>query len=1164
MPARAYPAGGAPQLEPLGPERDVPQPWIPRSLRRVASGDVATLASFRSESPHAAASPVPRGYSPLEARDLPSGSASPAAGTPGEERPLSRTATRILRLSRSFSRLGERKSSAGSAAVAALPSPTLGSATPSSMTPTPRLRSDSSSSALGGSATRLRTRNALLAARDSPDVASPVLVDELGQVQSASPVWMHGHSPIVSDGHGGLPRRADSVRGAARPGASPVGVSQPLSPAVLSPVLPDTLPDVPPPDAERGALAAGPSRLARTPAVAARRSPSPASGLGLTIEGMRLTPGDAAEWPDARRPVTPPPAAALAAEGDASPQNTSPRRQRARAFASSLKPAKWRDKPLPPVALESAPLLEESKRSNGNLRRLFKAGLTGLDDEERRPAGFRRRRSDARLVSGDAPRVSPPVDAPAPAVSVQLAPPTPAAADALPVSTSSSSASSSALAPGDGARADTPGTSPSDGAGELERKRSVQRFNVLRELAETERSYAADLAVVKGLYLAQARLYAGIKTPTTSMLAPSPHIHAGDVPPAAALPRTLSSRSTESLEARHLDAALHHPLSPPRRRDEARGSVPSVASVDVDEEGPAWAHPERATRSPMPERARAPGSPARVAPLSVTDIMVIFAGLEPCVALASEMSALLLAAVEERDAQAVGFVFLQKMAQIEQVYTLYCGRHEAAMTRLHEVTSKSPAAAAFLAECDETSREHSKAWDLPSLLIKPVQRVLKYPLFLKSIVDCTPPGHAAYPVLQQALQQIELVADRINENKKRIEIVERHGFAPLQPPRPSAFRRPPTALRKGKSSPRLPEPPLTADEGAYKAWLERLDVRERSLLAFAEHCCAWAQSVRAMYAAQLRVADEWIAVYRTGNTFGTEAAVDRLLQYRLLVQHTLLETVCDRLDAELRRTVLATTHAVQRLLERPRMVMANRAAKEHEYRKYLAELVRRPTAQPGSGARTFLSMHVQLMEELPTLLHGLALVLDRCVVFFAEIQTTYYRLVTDELRVFCTRHFPLLLSPNSASTPTAAPNPLLTPVERHAEPLPDPGAPPAAPPSRPVRSEARTPHALRAAPLSAPSPPPSSPPLAPQTPSRAAPDADNTWATPHSSVHTAHSFLDEELASPERLALRDSYVPSSAGHSLFRDARASVGSISGVSLYRDASSSTDLVREVGL
>ncbi|WFD00222.1 hypothetical protein MYAM1_002970 [Malassezia yamatoensis] len=1308
MRARDYAPGSSTQREdPSGSEWNRSATSIPRTLRRVASGDIATLSTRRNDSPMTSYSPRMPPYSPLDLYDMPSGSVSPSTTTQPEDRPLSRTASRILRLSRSFSRLGDRKSSTGS--NSAIPTPTLGGGTSRSNTPTsvptistvqPSSRSDSthpdtnSSLPNSGSSARWRTRTALVHARDSPEIPSAVIANEFGQISSFTP---SPQSPDL-DAWPKLRVRRGTRKSDARPtlnvrhlksatthsprddvssrGQSPVSRAvSPSSRLMTSTSLPK----------ETASQAHGnyttnhssvPPHSAPVTSSSVADDATYADGLGLTIDGMRLAPDVETRDVPAGQPAR---TASSEHDRGVSQSTEAPTSPRLRTMRSSLTstwmPTKRREKPLPPVSTESNishTMEDRSKRSNNNLRRLFRTGGSGQEDDEKRPNTFRRRRSDARLLSTSSTntvhQLTPPnrtaalplnnetnaslgVPGKSPyqiaTNSPPLLAPTATLQSGFPISSSTSSSSSSALPAESVGRTDTPATSRSDSLSDLERKRSIQRENILNELAETERTYAADLAVVQELYLTRARLYAGIKTSSTSRLIASSHSQLqalsttsdtnhtpsglGTSFTAHSLPRSSSGRSTDSMEAKHLEAALHHPLSPKKRATGSQSSVPSMTSTEQHREGPSWAHPERSARSPQVESQSMPSpNMPRTAPLSVTDITVIFAGLEPCATLASEMSCLLQKAVSEHDLKMVAKVFLRKMSEIEQVYTLYCGRHEAAMTRLHEVAAKSAAAAEFLAECDAISREHSRAWDLPSLLIKPVQRVLKYPLFLKSIVDCTPAHHLALPVLEQALHQIQHVADRINENKKQIEIVERHGFAPLQPARQSAFRRPPTALRIGRNSPRLSEQPLTQDENQYKASVERLDESERELKLFGEQCEAWTRGVRALYTTQLCVIDHWIAVYRTGETPSIQSAIDRLAQYRVLCQHTVLDTMCTRLETEVKTSISATIQAVQHLLERPRMVIANRAAKEHEYRKYLLDLARRPNLQPTGGARAFHSMHMQLIKELPSLIYGMSLILGRCVGFFAEIQANYFALVAEELHIFCVQHFPSVLSPKSATTPIAGFNPLLTPTDTNTDPLldalastlapshtdsmraPHPNYPgqerskfndqhlepaetsseetsstsnhtPAhtglglgAPPMRPTRSESRTPRlptTFTTSSINASIPPPLPSPISPTTPvppsgsrwpssRHSVKDSSTNWDSVPASFYGARSHHSEDdRCSVDEYHNRDSSIPSSAGHSVYRDARASISSMAGYFTYHDAN--TTYFDEVG-
>jgi len=74
-------------------------------------------------------------------------------------------------------------------------------------------------------------------------------------------------------------------------------------------------------------------------------------------------------------------------------------------------------------------------------------------------------------------------------------------------------------------------------------------------------------------------------------------------------------------------------------------------------------------------------------------------------------------------------------------------------------------------ECKRRSVEKTKAWDIHSLLIKPVQRVLKYPLLLQELLHVTPNSYDDFTALELATKEITKVAERINESKRRYFLV---------------------------------------------------------------------------------------------------------------------------------------------------------------------------------------------------------------------------------------------------------------------------------------------------------------------------------------------------------------------------------------------------------
>jgi hypothetical protein len=77
---------------------------------------------------------------------------------------------------------------------------------------------------------------------------------------------------------------------------------------------------------------------------------------------------------------------------------------------------------------------------------------------------------------------------------------------------------------------------------------------------------------------------------------------------------------------------------------------------------------------------------------------------------------------------------------MEPQYMLYITHHPAALARLTALP-QTPALAAYHNTTRTLAQQLSHAWDLPSLLIKPVQRLLKYALLLKAIIESTPDSH---------------------------------------------------------------------------------------------------------------------------------------------------------------------------------------------------------------------------------------------------------------------------------------------------------------------------------------------------------------------------------------------------------------------------------------
>nr|XP_057937906.1 rho guanine nucleotide exchange factor TIAM2-like [Doryrhamphus excisus] len=97
-----------------------------------------------------------------------------------------------------------------------------------------------------------------------------------------------------------------------------------------------------------------------------------------------------------------------------------------------------------------------------------------------------------------------------------------------------------------------------------------------------------------------------------------------------------------------------------------------------------------------------------------------------------------------------------------KLYSSFCANH----IQVQQVLEKAQTDRTFRQFLDtrNPSRQHSSSLD--SFLIKPVQRVLKYPLLLRELISLTRPDSAEHIRLTEALQAMEEVACHMNEVKK--------------------------------------------------------------------------------------------------------------------------------------------------------------------------------------------------------------------------------------------------------------------------------------------------------------------------------------------------------------------------------------------------------------
>ncbi|XP_012998973.1 dynamin-binding protein isoform X3 [Cavia porcellus] len=151
-----------------------------------------------------------------------------------------------------------------------------------------------------------------------------------------------------------------------------------------------------------------------------------------------------------------------------------------------------------------------------------------------------------------------------------------------------------------------------------------------------------------------------------------------------------------------------------------------------------------------------------------------FEGLFGNMQMVIKVSKQLLAALEVSDS--VGPVFLDHRDALEGTYKVYCQNHDEAISLL-EIYEKDEKFQKHLQDSLADLRSLYNEWgctnyiNLGSFLIKPVQRVMRYPLLLMELLNSTPEPHPDKVPLTNAVLAVKEINVNINEYKRRKDLV---------------------------------------------------------------------------------------------------------------------------------------------------------------------------------------------------------------------------------------------------------------------------------------------------------------------------------------------------------------------------------------------------------
>eukprot|EP01103_Thecamoeba_quadrilineata_P012981 TRINITY_DN3474_c0_g1_i2.p1 TRINITY_DN3474_c0_g1~~TRINITY_DN3474_c0_g1_i2.p1 ORF type:complete len:555 (+),score=136.68 TRINITY_DN3474_c0_g1_i2:31-1695(+) len=152
------------------------------------------------------------------------------------------------------------------------------------------------------------------------------------------------------------------------------------------------------------------------------------------------------------------------------------------------------------------------------------------------------------------------------------------------------------------------------------------------------------------------------------------------------------------------------------------------------------------------------------------DFIALFCNIEAITTLHQEILAEF-ELIDKGIGMTVGQVFLERVDRFK-LYAAYCSNQSFVVSRLSSIRANNKPFATFLDEAFKNSR--CRLLPLDSFLILPLQRVCKYPLLLKELLQSTEStAEEEKQSLQQALDQLKQKVDQVNEKTREVEHLQK-------------------------------------------------------------------------------------------------------------------------------------------------------------------------------------------------------------------------------------------------------------------------------------------------------------------------------------------------------------------------------------------------------
>ncbi|XP_029165021.1 dynamin-binding protein-like [Nylanderia fulva] len=385
------------------------------------------------------------------------------------------------------------------------------------------------------------------------------------------------------------------------------------------------------------------------------------------------------------------------------------------------------------------------------------------------------------------------------------------------------------------------------------------------------------------------------------------------------------------------------------------------------------------------------------------DVVTLFGNILEVIHVAEELLDMILKSMKDCDEslQTIGPCFVNMSEKLKSVYVKYCGNHEAALALLTKYENNEEIMKIFNKGI-ETLRRQVACFDMSSILIKPVQRILKYPLMLYELIKCTEDNHPDKAAIEEAWKAMTNVASYINEYKRRRDIVSKYlDTDNTLISKMSKLNMHSVAKMSTRLSTRL-SASLGLTNIVSDTEFEELEKQFRSI-----EKCTW-QLVKDIEQCITHLSDEAISgeviaeflvhYYQETPT----AEMKKLQNIRSIIWSQYMQDFKTCIE----KRVSTPLHSLATLLEGPAMLVAKRHDKLLDYDAAISKSEKykesKITQEELFTAKSiYEALNQQLIEELPILLDAAAKILVNCISTFANTRKLLSGKITKQYLTLC-------------------------------------------------------------------------------------------------------------------------------------------------------------------